>query len=127
MERAAAAPALRRLPVRSDYTVLLIRVEEIACAVARDKNVYVCVGKEEHRTYFTLTQLETLLPPHRFFRIHDSYLVNLDMVEELLFLGGHTYEVRLSDHRHLPVGRTRYVALQRRLGLRPPPSSRGDA
>src|SRR6266852_205113 len=35
-ERAAAAPPLRRLPVRADYVVHLVRVEEILCAVARE-------------------------------------------------------------------------------------------
>src|SRR5947209_17495729 len=32
-ERAAEAPPLRRLPVRADYVVHLIRLEEIVCAI----------------------------------------------------------------------------------------------
>jgi DNA-binding LytR/AlgR family response regulator len=116
-ERAAEAPALRRLPVRADYVVHLVRVEEIVCAVAREKRVFVRTKKDEHRTYYTLTQLESLLPKDEFLRIHDSCIVNLDQVEELIFLGNHAYEVRLSDGHRLPVGRTRYAEVQRRLGL----------
>lgn len=110
---------LRRLPVRGDYAVRLIRVDEIVCAVARDKRVYVHTADGEHRTYYTLTQLEALLPSEVFLRIHDSCIANLDMVEEILFLGNHSYELRLSDKRLLPVGRTRYAELQRRLGMTP--------
>lgn len=116
-ERAAAAPPLRRLPVRGAYAIRLIRVDEIVCAVARDKRVFVRVKEGEYRTYYTLTQLESLLPAEQFLRIHDSYLVNLDAVEELLFLGNHTYAVRLSTAHQVPVGRKHYGELQRRLGL----------
>jgi DNA-binding LytR/AlgR family response regulator len=115
--QAAPQSPLRRLPVRGDYAVRLIRVEEIICAVARDKRVFVHTAEGEHRTYYTLTQLESMLPGHQFLRVHDSCIANLDMVEEILFLGNHSYELRLSDQRLLPVGRTRYSELQRRLGM----------
>jgi two-component system, LytTR family, response regulator len=118
-ERAVAAPPLRRLPVRADYVVHLLRVEEILCAVAREKRVVVRTKSSEYRTYYTLTQLEALLPKDQFLRVHDSCVVNLDHVEELIFLGNHAYEIRLSDSQRLPVGRTRYAELQRRLGLDP--------
>ena len=117
LQSAAKSEPLRRLPVRGDYAVRLIRIEDIICIVARDKRVLVRTQDGEHRTYYTLTQLETLLPSEHFLRIHESYIVNLDIVEELLFLGNHAYEVRLSNTERLPVGRTRYAELQRRLGL----------
>ncbi len=116
-ERVVEAPPLRRLPVRADYAVRLIRVETILCATAREKRVFVRSSEGVHRTYYTLTQLEALLPREQFLRIHDSCVVNLDRVEELIFLGNHAYEVRLSDGELVPVGRTRYAELRRRLGL----------
>lgn len=123
VERAVAATPLRRLPVRADYVVHLIRVEDIISAVAREKRVFVRTKGGEYRTYYTLTQLEALLPKEQFLRIHDSCLINLDQAEELIFLGNHAYEVRLSTNQRLPVGRTRYAELQRRLGLDSPPRS----
>jgi len=123
LQQAAQSPPLRSLPVRTDYTVRFIPLKEILCVVARDKRVFVRTREGEYPTYYTLTQLETLLPSERFLRIHDSSLVNLDAVVELVFLGDHTYEVRLADRQLLRVGRTRYAALQRRMGLRHPPCS----
>jgi two-component system LytT family response regulator len=109
---------LHRLPIRKDYAVLLVRLEEIRCAIARDKRVLVRTEDGgEHRTYYTLTQLEAMLPPDQFLRIHDSAIVRVDAVEELLLLGNHSYAVRLSGNDQLPVGRTRYAVLQERLGL----------
>ena len=115
--RASQSFPLRRLPVREDYTVKLLRVEDIICALARDKRVFVRTKAGEFRTYYTLTHLESLLPAELFVRIHDSCLVSIDRIEEVLFLGNHSYAVQLADGPQLPVGRTRYAELQRRLGL----------
>lgn len=117
-----AAP-MRRLPVRKDYSVRLIRIEEILCATARDKRVFVRTASGEHRTYYTLAFLETVLPVEQFCRIHESCIVNLESVEEIIFLGSHSYVVQLTNGTQLPVGRTRYSVLQQRLGLSALPTS----
>jgi DNA-binding LytR/AlgR family response regulator len=118
-ETAASAEEhkMLRLPIRDDYSVKLIRFEEIVYAEARDKRVLVHTVQGEHRTYYTLKQLDTILPREDFCRIHDSFIVNLGLVEELLFLGSHSYEVRLPDNTRLPVSRGRYPDLQRHFGL----------
>lgn len=118
-EQAQREPTrLQRLPIRKDYAVLLVRLEEIRCAIAQDKRVLVRTEDGgEHRTYYTLTQLESMLPAEQFLRIHDSAIVRLDAVEELLLLGNHSYAVRLTGNDQLPVGRARYAMLQQRLGL----------
>lgn len=110
-------PPLRRLPIRLDYSVLLPRVEEVRCAVSQEKRVLVQTGEGEYRTYYTLNQLEGLLPPALFLRVHDSCIVNLEAVEELLYLGSHSYGVRLTGGIQLPVSRTRFNILQERLGI----------
>jgi DNA-binding LytR/AlgR family response regulator len=109
-EAAARTTApLRRLPVRSAYAVRLLRIEDIVCAIARERRVFVrTTNGEEYRIYYTLTQLERLLPPDTFLRVHDSYLIKIEAVEELNFLGNHAYELRLSDGTQVPVGRARY-------------------
>jgi DNA-binding LytR/AlgR family response regulator len=116
MARSAPAPR-RRVPVWAPSAVRLIGIEEIDSIEAREKQVYVRTKDDEYRTDCSLSQLETLLPPDQFFRIHHSHLVKLERVEELLFLGNHRYAVRLSDDQVLPVGRSRYPALRQRLGL----------
>ena len=71
----------------------------------------------EFRTYYTLTQLEKLLPPELFLRVHDSAIVNVEAVEELLYLGSHSYAVRLIGDIQVPVSRARFSALQEKLGV----------
>ena len=106
-----------RLPVRTDYAIKLIRVEEIDFALARDKKVFLRSGDTEQKTYYTLQQLERLLPLNEFQRIHASVIVRLPKIEELNFLGNHSYSVTLTGGKVLPVGRTYYADLQKRLGI----------
>jgi two-component system LytT family response regulator len=117
LARPATPPPLRWLPLRSGYSVHLIRVEEVIYVRTCDRRLFVHTKDEEFRTYYTLKQLQELLPRDQFLRIHESCLVNLEKVEELLFLGNHTYEVRMIDEQRLPVGRSRYAELRRGLGL----------
>ncbi|HLJ57570.1 MAG TPA: LytTR family DNA-binding domain-containing protein, partial [Chthonomonadaceae bacterium] len=81
------------------------------------KRVVIRTPDGEKRTYYTLAQLETMLPADRFLRIHDSCIVNLEQIRELHSLGSHSYAVSLIDGARLPVSRSRYPKLQRRLGL----------
>ena len=108
---------LKRLPIRQDYSVLLPRVEEVHSAVAQDKRVVVHLADGEYKTYYTLSQLERLLPAELFLRVHDSCILNLETVEELLYLGSHSYGVRLRGGQQLPVSRTRFALLQEKLGV----------
>lgn len=108
---------LQRLPVRTDYSIKLLRLEDIECAVSRDKKVLVRTAGVEHRTYYTLTQLEALLPPKDFMRIHASAMVRLSLIDSVNFLGNHTYSLTLSGGLVLPLGRSYYNDLQARLGL----------
>ena len=118
-----ATPPLSRLPIREDYAVRFVRVEEILCAVAREKRVIIRTSDSEKRTYYTLTQLEALLPSKLFLRIHDSCIVNVEQIQELHSLGSHAYAVRLNNGIQLPVSRSRYPALRNRLDLALLPSS----
>jgi len=108
---------VKRLPVRTDYAIKLVRVEEIDFALAKDKKVFLRSGDSEQKTYYTLQQLERLLPPDDFQRIHASVIVRLSRIEELNFLGNHSYSVTLTGGTVLPVGRTYYAELQKQLGI----------
>ncbi len=115
--QAAKGAPMERLPIRVDFGVRLVPVQDIVSASARDRRVVIQTREAEWPTYYSLKELEALLPPALFLRIHDSHIVNLKLVDEVVFLGDHSYSVRLSNKQLLPVGRTRCPELHRRLGL----------
>ena len=109
---------MQRLPVRGLATILLVPISDIVCITSREKKVFVRMKDGiEHRALQNLTQLEERLSRNKFIRIHGSYVVPTNHITELMHLGNHEYEVRLSDGRRAPVGRTRINDLKRALGL----------
>ena len=106
-----------RLPVRSDYAIKLVPVKEILCAVAKDKRVILRLGSSEVKTAYSLSQLEKLLPSSEFMRIHASVVVRLEVVDQLNYLGNHSYSATLRGGLTVPIGRGYFLELQRRLGV----------
>jgi two-component system LytT family response regulator len=51
-----------------------------------------------------LKEVDALLPDHFFFRIHNSFIVNLTKIKE--FVKNHGYVVMTSNHK-IPVARQR--------------------
>ena len=113
----ARTEPLKRLPVREDYSIHLLRPEDILFVVSRNRKVVIRTADREYRTTYTLAQLEAILPEDAFVRVHESALINLNHALEIVLLGNHSYVVRMSDSAQIPVARTRYADLQHRLGI----------
>jgi DNA-binding LytR/AlgR family response regulator len=66
-----------------------------------------------------LEEVQARLPSPPFFRVHRSYIVNLNRVMELRMRGERDYEVKLDPpvNMVLPVSRDRYPELAKLLGL----------
>ncbi len=63
----------------------------------------------------TLTDLERKLDPARFVRIHRSYLVNLDRLARIDTEGGEPRAVVLEDGTRVPLSRSGYQRIKKRL------------
>jgi two-component system LytT family response regulator len=61
--------------------------------------------------------LEDRLDPERFFRVHRSAIVRLDLIETLTRNASGDYTVQLKGGLQLKVSRSRSEELERRMGL----------
>ena len=117
--RLARPRPIERLPSRVGERTLLLDVSRITHFTARDKLTFATVAGREHLVGQTLTQLETVLDPDRFVRIHRTTIVNLAAVSALdRWIDGGVL-VRLRDERktELPVARDRVRTLKERLRI----------
>jgi two-component system, LytTR family, response regulator len=110
---------LERIASRVGERTLLLDVSRISHFVARDKLTFASVSGREHVVDQTLTELEAVLDPERFVRIHRTTIVNLTAVSELDKWVDGGVLVRLRDDRktELPVARDRVRALKDRLRI----------
>ena len=84
-EREQKRPArhfLQRLAVEANEKIVLVRVEDIRWMQASGNYIRLHVGKASHLVRQSMKNLQALLDPNRFLRVHRNAIVNLDHVEE---------------------------------------------
>ena len=115
--RLAAAAAKERAPlgrvlVRVDDQTYVVPVEKIDYIEAQgDYAVFVVAGKRLPKQQ-TLTELEAVLDPARFIRIHRSYLLNISRLKSLELYAKDSRIALLHDGTKLPVSRAGYGRLR---------------
>jgi two-component system LytT family response regulator len=115
---AAARPGrepLQRILVRQGPRVHVIPAERLDWVEAQDDYVSLNSEGQAHLKQQTLTDLENRLDAARFVRIHRSYLLNLDRLSKIDTESGEPKAVVLTDGTRLPLSRSGYQRLKKRL------------
>ncbi len=92
------------LPTMSGYQFVEIR-DIIRCESDNTYTTFFLRGKSKVLVSRTLKEVETILEPFGFFRVHNSHLINLNEVTE--YLRGEGGQVKLSDGSVVDVSRRR--------------------
>jgi len=102
--RAKAGPA-QRIVVRDGARVHVVPVERLDYVEAQDD--YVCLHTEGKRLLKeqTMAQIEAVLDPARFVRIHRSYILNIERLTRVEPYGRDSRVAILADGTRLPVSR----------------------
>ncbi len=112
---ATTSPA-ERLTIHREGRVDLVEVAEIDWIEAADQYVRLHTAEGEHLMRESMGQLERVLDPTRFMRVHRSAIVALDRVRRLESRGGGVGRLLLGDGTWVPVSRSRMAAVRRQLG-----------
>ncbi|MBU1611865.1 MAG: LytTR family DNA-binding domain-containing protein [Proteobacteria bacterium] len=115
----AQNPEIEKLAVNQDGKTILIPYTQIIFIEAYEDYSYVHTSGQKFLTSHRLKNLEDRLAPHRFFRVHRKFLVNLDMVTEIASLPGSNFMLRTAGRTRieLPISRRRIAKLKQILGF----------
>lgn len=86
-----------KIPAKLEHTVALVDPADIYYAYAQDDRTYLQTEDGSLPTQFTMAQLEERLARSGFFRAHRGYLVNLQLVKEVIPYTRDSYSLRLKD------------------------------
>lgn len=112
-------PLLNKIAVVDKGQYLMISYEDIYFFYCEDKIVWAkCIDKT-YITQFRLVELESILPKY-FFRIHKSYIVNLNHIKSVIpwFKGNYQIEMDNDSHDKIPVSRNKVNTLNTLLHLK---------
>jgi two-component system response regulator LytT len=107
-----------KLAIEGEGEILYIDVKDIKYIYREEKFSKVITINNEYDVKTPLKDLEIRLNPFSFFRIHKSYLVNLDYVKRLIpwFSGSYQLEINQSEEK-LPVSRNYVKELRTKLEI----------
>ena len=107
-----------RLPVQRGDRTVFVRDGDIVAAAAAHGYSYLYLNNERVLVSYSLTDLEQRLPSS-FFRVHRSYLANLNRLIELRpdFKGALVLVMDDEARTRIPVSRRQAQELRRRLGM----------
>jgi len=100
-ERPRKAPFLRRVVIKENGRLLLLRTADIDWVEASGNYVRLHLGAESHLLREKMSGLESRLDPEQFLRIHRSTIVNIERIKELQPWFHGDYLVVLHDGRQL--------------------------
>ena len=108
-----------KVPVEDNGRYKLIDYSSIYYFSTGDKKVRVHTKKNSFPTHLKLKDLEERLP-NNFFRIHRSYIVNLNYIKEVIPWFKGKYQVVMDDSvgHEIPVSRTKVKELNKLLNLK---------
>jgi two-component system, LytTR family, response regulator len=117
---APAAQKKSKLLLKDKNRNLLVDSEEIVFASVSDSVVYLSTMDLSGETNFrTLEELQTNLDPEIFWRVHRSFLVNLNKIKEVVPWFNRTLQLKMADKREteIPVSRSHSRRLKEYLKL----------
>ena len=121
--RAAAAPASpqrTKLLVRSANRNFIVDAQDVIYATIDDGLItIVATNLEGQSNYRTIEELQSNLDPENFWRVHRSYLVNINRIKEVIPWFKSSYQLRMDDKKQteIPVSRVQTKRLRELLKL----------
>ena len=109
--RSGKAP-LDRVLIRDGADVHVVPVQKIDYVESQDDYVAIRAGGRSLLKEQTLAELETLLDPGRFVRIHRRYLLNLARLSKIELSATESRVAVLNDGTELPISRSGYARLK---------------
>jgi len=114
----------RRILVRDRRTIYFVNVDRIRWVGAEGPYVSLHTPEGTHLLRMCIGDVEEILPPGTFARIHRSAMVNLDSVVRMLSLDNGKCAVVLDDDTQLVMSRSFRDGLLRRFAISPNRSAR---
>jgi two-component system LytT family response regulator len=110
--QAAMKKPLQRIAFRDGGTIDVVPVQRIDYIEAQDDYVHVYARGQRHIKQQTLGELETMLDPTRFLRVHRSYIVNLESLARVEPYAKDSRVALLKDGTRVPISRAGYERLK---------------
>jgi two-component system LytT family response regulator len=103
---------LDRIVVKTNQKIVIIPSIKITYLEAQDDYVMIHSELGKHLKKQTMKYYEEHLESNTFFRVHRSYIVNLEKVKQMELFEKDTYKITMNDGDKIPVSRSGYAKIK---------------
>jgi len=111
-------PSDMRIALPTLEGLVFVNVQDIIYCEASSNYTQIVTAQEKYLVSKTLKEYDELLSDHNFFRIHNSYLININAIKK--YVKGDGGHVVLSNNVSLDVSKRKKEAFLNRIGIRNP-------
>ena len=119
MMKVSSSPQTKLL-LRSNRRMMLVDQKDLIFAAIEDGSITLTTKEMEgESSYHTIEELQATLDPAQFWRVHRSYLVNINHIKEIVPWFKSSYQLRMNDRKNteIPVSRAQTKRLRELLKL----------
>ncbi len=116
-EHPLTAETLDRVAVKTGSKIRIIYIDEIRYLESQDDYVMIYTEEGKYLKQNTMKYFEDHLPAKSFVRVHRSYIVRIDYVEQIELYERDSYIVKLKNGQAIPVSKSGYNRLRETLGF----------
>ena len=103
---------LDRVVVKTNQKIVIIPTEKISVFEAQDDYVMLHSELGKHLKKQTMKFYEENLADSNFYRVHRSYIVNINYISQMELVEKDTYKITMKDKTKVPVSRTGYSKIK---------------
>lgn len=98
--------------------IYVVDISEIYYCEAHEHEVNIFTKSEHYKVTSSISDFYKRLPQDKFFRCHRSYIVNIDMIKEIIPWFNNTYMLKLHDiEAEIPVSRQNITLFKQLMGI----------
>jgi two-component system LytT family response regulator len=113
----AQIETIDRIAVKTGTKIKIIYIEDVEYLESQDDYVMIYTNDGKFLKQKTMKFFETHLPPQSFVRVHRSYMVRIDFVEQIELYEKDGYVIKLKNSKTIPVSKSGYNRLRSALNF----------
>ncbi|MCG8311356.1 MAG: LytTR family transcriptional regulator DNA-binding domain-containing protein [Cytophagales bacterium] len=116
-EHQSKIESIDRIAVKTGTKIKIIYIDDIQYLESQDDYVMIYTGDGKYLKQKTMKFFEANLPEQEFIRVHRSYIVRTDFVEQIELYEKDSYLIKLKNEQTVPVSKSGYNRLRETLNF----------
>lgn len=109
--------AKQNIPIQDEDRIIMVNMADILALEAAKGITKIYTKTKTYHTQSSLTYWQQKLDEESFMRVHRSFIVKIDAINEIQPWFNHTYQLNITDQLKIPVSRSYIKSFRERLGL----------